>query len=162
MSATPEAWQKELVHGERVAVEFSGGWYFGMVVQPALEPLRKSFLQRHGTPPAFLFSFYDLTSHAYKIIRAKTMAALEVVDEDSRTDIQILSRNIPSTIGGAGIYISTLGTENLQLSLPVGATFSCYDAEVAAASSAFERLPDLAANSDFLWCTYSQSVLDAL
>ena len=25
LSATPEAWQKELVHGERVAVEFSGG-----------------------------------------------------------------------------------------------------------------------------------------
>ena len=143
LSATPEAWQKELVHGERVAVEFSGGWYFGTVVQPALEPLRKSFLQRHGTPPAFQISFDDQTSHAYKIIRAKTMAALEVVDEDSTTDIQILSRNIPSTIGGACIYISSPGTENLQLSLPLGATFSSYDAEVAAATFVISHSRDL-------------------
>ena len=133
-----------------------------MVVQPALEPLRKSSLQRHGTPPAFQKSFNDQTSHTYKIIRAKTMAALEVVDEDSTTDIQIFSRNIPSTIGGAGIYISSPGTENLQISLPLGATFSSYNAEIAAASSAFENLPDLAANSHVLWCTDSQSVLDAL
>ena len=90
------------------------------------------------------------------------MAVLEVVDEDSTTDIQILSRNIPSTIGGSGIYISSPGTENLQLSLPLGATFSSYDAEVAAASSVLEHLPDLAANSHVLLCTDSKSVLDTL
>ena len=91
--------------------------------------------------------------------QGKKMAALEVVDEDSTTDIQILSRNIPSTIRGAGIYISSPGKENLQLSLPLGGTFSSYDAEVAAATSAFEHLPDLATNSHLLWCTDSQRVI---
>ena len=100
--------------------------------------------------------------YAYKIIRAKTMAKLEVVDEDSTTDIQILSRNFPSTIGGAGIYISSPGTENLQLFLLLGATFSSYDADVAAASCALELFPDLEANSHVLWCIDSQSVLNAL
>ena len=50
----------------------------------------------------------------------------------------------------------------MQLSLLLGATFSSYDADVAAASSAFELFPDLAGNIHVLWCTDSQSVLDAL
>ena len=50
----------------------------------------------------------------------------------------------------------------MQISLLLGAIFSSYDVEVAAASSAFEHLPDLAAHSHVLWCTDSQSVLDAL
>ena len=46
--------------------------------------------------------------------------------------------------------------------LPLGATFSSYYTEVAPATSAFEHLPDLATNSHVLWCTDSQSVIDAL
>ena len=87
---------------------------------------------------------------------------LEVVDEDSTRDIQLLSRNVPTDIGAAGVHITSPEDPEISLSIPLGAMFSSYDAEVAAATTVFETVPLSVSRRAILWATDSRSVIEAL
>ena len=76
-------------------------------------------------------------------------------------DEQVMSCNIATNIGGAGIVISPPSGPQIELSHPLGATYSSFNAELEAAIVAFGNLQVQRASS-ILWATDSRSVLEAL
>ena len=123
--------------------------------------LQTKFIRQHGRQPSFQIDFDDNTSHAYVIIQKRSEAILTIVDEDSVADEQVMSRNIATNIGGAGIVISPPSGPQIELSYPLRATYAPFNAELEAAMVAFCNTQVQRASS-ILWATDSRSVLEAL
>ena len=87
---------------------------------------------------------------------------MEVLDEDSTTATNLISRIVPAPIRGAEILIKKSNERTIEIAEPLGATSASYYAEAAAALRAFELT-----NSDehvphIMWAMDSKSLIDAL
>ena len=90
-------------------------------------------------------------------------ATAVIIDDDSTTEFQVMSRNVPEHIGGAGVLLKYPSNDLVEVAAPLGATSASYTAEVTAATSAIQKvIPRQTHITHILWATDSRGLLDAL
>ena len=163
LTRRPREWSNQIQPRERVAVLFTGGWYQGRINCQMHSSLRQKFFYRHGLYPSFQIDFDDKTFHAYNIRKINPDATDVIIDEDSTTKFQDMSRNVPEHIGGAGVLLKYPSNDLVEVAAPLSATSASYPAEVMASTIAFQKvIPRKTHITHILWATDSRSLLDAL
>ena len=114
LQTTPKKWITKRNYRERVAVEFTGGWYTGITRAITNTSLINKFQRIYGSPPDFQINYDDGQSHVYKQ-KDKEIFDM-IVDQDTKQDYQRIAQAIPENIGGAGAYVRLNDGTTIELS----------------------------------------------
>ena len=97
LQTTPKKRITERNYGERVEVEFTGGWYTGIARAVTNTSLTSKFQRTNCSPPEFQINYDDGQSHVYKQ-KDKEIFDM-IVDQDTKQNHQRIARAIPENIG---------------------------------------------------------------